>query len=136
MDISAKQIDLARKNVPSGSFVHGDAGSVEFPAASFDAAVSFYTLEHIPREEHTTILGRIHGGLGAQGYLLLSMEAAEADAVVSEWLGVPMFFSCFGPETMKGMIREAGFEIIETAIETQAEQGTEIPYFWVLARKA
>jgi ubiquinone/menaquinone biosynthesis C-methylase UbiE len=51
VDISQAQIDLARGNVPTGSFIHGDAGSVEFPASSFDAVVSFYALEHIPREE-------------------------------------------------------------------------------------
>jgi hypothetical protein len=28
-----------------------------------------------------------------------------------------------------------GFEIIETRIETQVEQGTEIPFLWLLARK-
>jgi hypothetical protein len=63
------------------------------------------------------------------------MEAAEEEGVVSEWLDVPMFFGCFDPETMKRMIDEAGFEIVETAVETQVEQDTEIAYLWVLARK-
>jgi ubiquinone/menaquinone biosynthesis C-methylase UbiE len=60
VDISQTQINLACQNVPAGHFIHGDAGSVEFPAAAFDAVISFYTLEHIPREEHETILRRIH----------------------------------------------------------------------------
>jgi ubiquinone/menaquinone biosynthesis C-methylase UbiE len=60
VDISQTQINLARQNVPTGNFIQGDAGSVEFPAASFDAVISFYALEHIPREEHETILLRIH----------------------------------------------------------------------------
>ena len=60
VDISGAQIDLARQNVPAGTYIHGDAGSVKFPAASFDAVVSFYTLEHLPRHEHETLLGRIH----------------------------------------------------------------------------
>jgi ubiquinone/menaquinone biosynthesis C-methylase UbiE len=135
VDISQAQIDLARQNVPAGSFIHGDAGSVEFPAASFDAVVSFYTLEHIPREEHETILRRVHGWLRPGGYFLLSHEAGEAEGMVGRWLGVPMYFSCFDPETVKQLVCGAGFEIVETAIETQAEQGIEIPYQWVLARK-
>jgi len=135
VDISQVQVDLARQNVPTGSFLHGDASSVEFPAASFDAVVSFYTLEHIPRQEHEGILRRICGWLRPGGYFLLCHEAGEAEGMVGRWLGVPMYFSCFGPETVKQLVCRAGFEIVETAVETQVEQGTEIPYQWVLARK-
>ncbi len=135
VDISQAQIELARGNVPAGSFVHGDAGSVAFPPGSFDAVVSFYTLEHIPRREHRAILGRIYKWLKAGGFLLFSMEAGEYDDEVGEWLGVPMFFSCFDPETMKHLVCEAGFEILESAVETQMEGRIEVPYLWLLARK-
>jgi ubiquinone/menaquinone biosynthesis C-methylase UbiE len=133
VDISQAQINLACHNIPAGHFVHGDAGSVEFPAASFDAVVSFYTLEHIPREEHETILRRIHHWLRPGGLLLISLEAGEAEGVISRWWGVPMYFSCFDPETVEQLVNKAGFEIIETGIETQVEQGTVIPYLWLLA---
>jgi len=135
VDISQAQIDLARRNVPAGHFIHGDAGSVEFPAASFDAVISTYTLEHIPREEHETILGRIYGWLRPGGTLLISLEAGEVEGVISEWLGVPMYFSCFDPETVKQLVSRVGFEILETRIESQVEQDTEIPYLWLLAQK-
>lgn len=49
VDISEAQINLARKNVPLGTFIHADASSVEFPPSFFDAVISFYALEHIPR---------------------------------------------------------------------------------------
>jgi ubiquinone/menaquinone biosynthesis C-methylase UbiE len=135
VDISQTQINLARQNVPTGHFLHGDAGSVEFPPNSFDAVISFYTLEHIPREEHKTILRRIYQWLRVGGFLLMSIEAGEFDDVMGQWLGVPMFISCFDPESMKQMVNEAGFELFETAIETQVEQGNDVPYLWLLARK-
>ena len=135
VDISQTQINLARQNVPTGHFLHGDAGSVEFPPTSFDAVISFYTLEHIPREEHRTILRRIHNWLRDGGLLLISIEAGDFDDVMGEWLGVPMFISCFDHETMKRMVTEAGFELLETAIETQVEQGNEVPYLWSFGRK-
>jgi cyclopropane fatty-acyl-phospholipid synthase-like methyltransferase len=59
VDISAAQIIKARQNVPRGTFLHADLGSVTFSPGSFDAVVSFYTLEHLPREEHAAIFGRI-----------------------------------------------------------------------------
>lgn len=135
VDVSQTQIDLARRNVPTGCFLHGDAATVEFAADSFDAVISFYALEHIPRNEHATILRRIYKWLRAEGFLLIGMEAGEYDDVIGEWLGVPMFFSCFDPETMKHLIDEAGFGLLESAVEVQAEGSHEVPYLWLLARK-
>ena len=135
VDISQTQIDLARHNIPTGYFLHGDAGSVEFPAASFDAVISFYALEHIPREEHETILRRIYQWLRPGGLLLISIEAGDMDDLMSEWLGVPMFMSCFDPETMKRLVNKVGFELLETAIEAQVEQSHDVPYLWLFACK-
>lgn len=135
VDISEAQINLARQNVPAGNFIHGDAASVDFPAASFDAVISFYTLEHIPRREHAALMDRIFAWLDSGGYLLLSVEAGEADDITGQWLGVPMFFSTFDPETIKNMIEASGFKILDAAIENQVEQDTVIPYLWVLAHK-
>jgi ubiquinone/menaquinone biosynthesis C-methylase UbiE len=139
VDISGEQIARARENVPAGRFVHGDAASAAFPAASFDAVISFYALEHVPRDQHGALYAGIHHWLRERGWLLICTEASEAQEGaqegVGEWLGVPMYFSFCDPETVKAMIQEAGFEIVETAIETQVEQGVEIPYLWVLGRK-
>jgi cyclopropane fatty-acyl-phospholipid synthase-like methyltransferase len=104
VDISRAQITLARQNVPAGRYLHGDAGSVAFRPGSFDAVVSFYTLEHLPRREHGALLRRIHTWLRAGGLLLISTEAGDCDDIMGEWLGVPMFFSCFDPETTERMV--------------------------------
>jgi len=135
VDISEAQIERAQRNVSSGTFVRGDLGSVVFSPDAFDAVLSFYTLEHIPRVEHAAVLRRIHSWLRGGGLLLFSIEAGDYDDVTGEWLGVPMFLSCFDPETTRGLARNAGFEILETEVEVQIEAGKEIPYLWVLARR-
>ena len=135
VDISQAQIALAREKVPSGQFLQADVGTVTFPEASFDAVISFYTLEHLPRTEHGVILQRIFQWLREGGYFLMSTEAGEVEEIVSEWLGVPMYFSCFDPETVKQMVQDTGFEIVNTSIETQIEGDNEIPYLWLLVRK-
>jgi hypothetical protein len=33
------------------------------------------------------------------------------------------------------MVKDAGFELLETAIKTQIEQAIAIPYLWLFARK-
>lgn len=136
VDISQAQIKMARQNVPTGIFLHGDAGSTEFPASSFNAVVSFYTLEHIPRGEHAGILRRIYQWLKPGGYLLISMEAGDYEGFYGNWLGVSMYMSCFDPETMRVMVVQAGLVLLESAIESQVEQGRTIPYHWILAQKS
>jgi ubiquinone/menaquinone biosynthesis C-methylase UbiE len=135
VDISQTQINLALQKVPGGHFIHGDVETMNFPSASFDAIVSFYAIEHIPREKHKDVLGRIHRWLKAGGFLLLSMEAGEYDNVIGNWLGVPMFISAYSPEIMKRLVISEGFELLETAIETQIEGNIEIPYHWIFAQK-
>jgi hypothetical protein len=97
--------------------------------------MSFYTLEHTPRDEHRSILQSVWDSLRSPGYLLICLEASDMQDRTAEWLGVPMYFSAFGPEKTISLVQEAGFEIVETAVENQVEQSHEIPYLWVLARK-
>jgi hypothetical protein len=47
-----------------------------------------------------------------------------------------MFFSSYDADTVQRLIGEAGLELLESALEAQEEQGHEIHYLWVLARKA
>jgi hypothetical protein len=68
------------------------------------------------------------------GLLLISMEAGDYDDVMGEWLGVPMFISCHGPDTMKRMVDEAGFELLEITIETQLKGAPRYPICGCLVR--
>ena len=104
VDISLAQIQRARQNVPTGTFLHADLAAVTFPSATFDAVVSFYTLEHLPREEHAAIVQRINDWLKPGGFLLLATEANETPGVVSTWLGVPMFFSSYDANTVLRLV--------------------------------
>ena len=110
-------------------------GSMDFPPSSFDAVISFYALEHIPRDEHEAMMKRIYRWLKGGGFLLISMEAGDYQDAMGEWLGVPMFFSCFRPEEMRRILVVQGFDLLETAIENQVEQGVIVPYHWIFASK-
>jgi cyclopropane fatty-acyl-phospholipid synthase-like methyltransferase len=74
VDISPEQIGQAARNVPDAEFVCADARTVTFPDGHFDAAVSLYTFDHIPRQEHHLLLGRLHQWLQPGGLLLLNIE--------------------------------------------------------------
>src|SRR3954447_20612743 len=56
VDISARSIALAKERVPEATFVQADYTRFDLPPARFDAVVAFYTITHVPREEHAALL--------------------------------------------------------------------------------
>src|SRR5688572_587903 len=75
VDISARQIELSKRNVPNGQFIHGDMTRVEFPPSSFDGVAAFYTFTHLPQGELPELLRRISEWLRPGGLLVASMAA-------------------------------------------------------------
>jgi ubiquinone/menaquinone biosynthesis C-methylase UbiE len=55
VDVSVRQIELARRNVPAARFIHGDVTTLTLVPESFDAIVASYSLFHVPRTEHRTV---------------------------------------------------------------------------------
>jgi cyclopropane fatty-acyl-phospholipid synthase-like methyltransferase len=136
VDVSAAQIDRARKNVPGATFVHGDMLDVCFDDASFDAIVSFYAVEHIPREQHAMLFERMHDWLRPDGRLLFTLEAGgDEPGCTEEWLGVPMFFSYYDTDVTTTLLEDAEFVVERCEFERQLEGGREVEYVWFAARK-
>ena len=89
VDISCEMISRAHVNVPEGRFILRDIMSVEFPPSCFDAAVAFYSIFHLPREEHPCLFQRIHGWLKPGGYLLATVsQFSEAPYTEDDFHGV------------------------------------------------
>jgi len=88
--IAALEIYTAQKTLPE------KPSKIELPEASFDAAMAFCTLEHLPRKAHAAVLRRIHRWFKPGGGLLLSLEAGEVEGMVGEWLGLPMYIWVLG----------------------------------------
>jgi ubiquinone/menaquinone biosynthesis C-methylase UbiE len=49
VDASAEQLRRARTAVPQAEFVRADFTALELEPESFDAVVSFYAFNHVPR---------------------------------------------------------------------------------------
>ncbi|MDI6098863.1 class I SAM-dependent methyltransferase [Actinoplanes sp. NEAU-A12] len=135
VDVSARQIELARANVPGGEFSTGDILRLRHPDGTFAAVTAFYTFDHLPRERLPEMFQLIHGWLAASGYLLCCVEIEDQPGTVANWLGAPMYFSSYDPDTTRALLTGAGFEIVRDAIEKQTEGGHEVGYLWLLARK-
>ncbi|HEY6710758.1 MAG TPA: class I SAM-dependent methyltransferase [Rubrobacter sp.] len=138
IDVSARQLELARRNVPGGTFLKADMTEVVFAPESFDAAVAFHSIIHIPRAEHPALLGSIHRWLKPGGALLATMTVTDYEGREEDWegWGAPMVWSHYGRSANVAMLREAGFEIRYAEPRTSKGTGDDETWLWVLARKS
>ena len=136
VDISAKQVELAQKQVPTAKFIHSDMMQLDFPDGSFDAVAAFYSMIHVPRQEQAELLGKIRSWLRPGGLLVATMGAHSTEAYLTDdFLGRPMYWSNFDSETNRRLVREAGLRILSAKEETADEFGQSITFLWVVAQK-
>jgi SAM-dependent methyltransferase len=137
VDISASQLELARRNVPEARLVKADITEVDLPEASFDGVCAFYSLTHVPRELHEALLRRIASWLRPRGVFVASLGKTDNPSQIDEdWLGAPMFFSHFAADAGVALVEGAGFEIARQDFIPQVEHGVEGGFLWVLARSS
>ena len=136
VDISARQIALARQNVPGAQFLQADMTRLDFPPASFDAVTAFYAIGHAPRDEHPRLLQAIARWLRPGGLFVAALGAHDEEAgYEDDWLGAPMFFSSWDAATNRRLVTEAGLTILSAVEETADEDGQPVTFLWVVARK-
>ena len=137
VDVSARQLDLARKNVPAGTFLKADMTELTFAPESFDAAVAFHSIIHVPRAEHLALLESIHRWLRPEGVFLATMSVSENEGREEDWegWGAPMVWSHYDGEANVAMLRGVGFEIQYAEPKTGPGTGDAETWLWVLARK-
>ena len=135
VDLSSRQIEAARRNVPSATFIQSDLAAVDFPDASFDGVTAFYAISHVPREEHADVFRRIARWLRPGGLFLATLGAEESADWFGEWLGAPMFFSSFDAAANRRLVTEAGFELLVADVIDTIEPEGPTPFLWVLAQR-
>jgi SAM-dependent methyltransferase len=134
VDISAVQIARARANVPGARFVHGDFTAIDFPQASFDAVVSFYAFNHVPRDLLPGLFARIHSWLAPGGHLLASLGATDLPDWTGEWLGTTTFFSGYPADVNRLLLVQAGFALELDEVVTIREPEGDAAFHWILGR--
>jgi len=135
LDVSARSLDVARRELPAVRFLEGDMATASFPARSFDLVTAFYSIIHLPREEHGELLRRVAYWLRPGGGLIASLGTSCGDAYEEDWLGVPMYWSSWDHRTNRRLITEAGLEILVDTVETTLENDQPVAFQWVIATK-
>lgn len=135
VDVSLGQVRRARAAVPDAEFIQADFTALDLEPESFDAVVSFYAFNHVPRELLAPTFARIRDWLVPDGLLMTALGTTDLEGWIGEWLGAPTFFSSFPPETNTGLVRKAGFRILRDELVTFREPGGDVTFQWVLAKR-
>ena len=137
VELSSRMVELARRNVPNATYVRDDMASVEFAPGSFDGVCAFYSLTHLPPEELPALLRKVSDWLRPGGLFVASMgTAADPGSVEADWVaGVPMYFAGHSAEKNEELVEEAGLRVASARVESINEEGGEITFLWIVARK-
>jgi SAM-dependent methyltransferase len=136
VDISERQIDLARQSVPDATFLCDDMTRVAFPSASFDGVASFYAFNHLPSGELPRLMVRIADWLRLGGMLVAALaRSVDPGTVEPDWLGAPMYFSGYSPDESRSFAEAARLSIISLQPEPIVENGHTTEFLWLVARK-
>ncbi len=130
IDISEKQIKLARRNEPRARYAVKDISNLQKEEYQADAIVSFYTILHIPRETHEELFEKINSFLPEGGLVLVTMGSSEWEGI-GDFYGVEMYFSHYGPEKNREILERTGFKVILDEIDTSGGEKHQV----ILARK-
>lgn len=130
IDISSKQIAVARKHFPTANFLIKDMLLLKPHEYRVDALVSFYALFHVPRKKHQEMLKLWSTYLPRNGFLLLSMGDSDFEGF-HDLCGERVWSSHFGPATNRELLRVAGFSIDFEEMDTSGNERHQI----ILAHK-
>jgi cyclopropane fatty-acyl-phospholipid synthase-like methyltransferase len=135
IDISERQINEAKINLPKVEFICADIRDHEFSPASFDGIVSFYCFNHIPRNSYEDIFLKFHQWLKKDGLLIASFGNGDTDEWTGEWLGTKTYFSSYNHKKTISIIKGCSFSVEDESVETELENGMKISFLWISARK-
>jgi SAM-dependent methyltransferase len=123
VDESKVMLQLAEQQAPGGRYLHKDLREIG-ELGEFDAVVAFFTLLMLPRRDIPPMLTKIRGWLRGPKLLLISMVHGDFDFFPISFLGAATNVTAYPPETMRQLVTEAGFEVLELReVEAEAEPG-------------
>lgn len=137
VDISPRQVALAKSEVPGASFVAADIFDLHFDAGSFDAAIALFSLTHVPRGRYPELFARLHSWLVPGGIFLASLGRTDSAGWLEEgFLGFDAtnWTNHYAPDTMLELVRAGGFAIERDEVVASMTPFGHETWLWVLAR--
>lgn len=133
VDVSVRQLELARHLVPDADFIKADMTRLDFTPETFDGVVSLHAITHVPRAEQPKLVKNVSRWLRPGGRFLATWATDAWEGREEDWAGwgTPMWWSNLDRDANLEMLRDAGF-VVESA---RSHGDNNECWLWVLARR-
>ena len=138
VDASAEMLNRARNAMPTTTLLHTDMADVQFTPRSVGAVIAFSSIPHVPRDQHATLFSSIAAWLRPQGVFIGNLLSDDQpDRYEPNWLNAgPMRWSGFDAVTNLGLLRQAGFDVLDTSIvDHRGPHDSTTPQLWFVAKR-
>jgi SAM-dependent methyltransferase len=116
VDFSRAQLRRARAMFPPVPLIEGDLSEIAFADASFDGAIVYDSLWHVPREEHAAVFKRIRRWIVDGAPLLFTVAALDPrdpdELLDAQLCGAPIYYSGWPRDTTFALLRAARFDVV------------------------
>jgi SAM-dependent methyltransferase len=142
-DLSSAQIKLGMERLDQVcggdaervTWLQGDMIGLNLPVGSFDVALGFYCIQHLPRDDQVVMIRKAVDWLRPGGYMLFNFPAEENENVVmTGWMGEKgwVYHSGWDADKYRQILREAGLELV---LDEVREDNVKAEFLWVIAKK-
>jgi len=112
--------------------VAGDMAGLAFEPDSFDGAVSFFALFHLPRTEQRAVLAKVRTWLRPGALFAFNLATIDEEAIYGEMMGRGMFWSSYSVDESCAMVRDAELDLVAAEVlESEPDDGVE--FLWIVA---
>ena len=129
IDSSPRMLERFRRNCPGTPFICGPIQSADLHGRTFDAAVAWGVIFHLPHDEQRSAIAKIASVLSPGGLLLFTSGDQDGEKEGDPMNGVPFHYWSFSVDGYRELLRANGL----TLLDVQRDTGQNIYY---LARRA
>ncbi len=112
--------------MPQGIYAVKDMSELQSGEYQVDAVIFFYAIFHLPKEVHQELFRKFNSFLRPGGLILVTMGSSEWEGEEDDFHGTRMYWSHYGPEKNREIIKEAGFNIIFDEIDTSSGERHQV----------
>ncbi len=124
VDSSRRMLERFQTNCPTTPFICSSIQAADLPQQSFDAAVAWGILFHLPYEEQRTAIAKVASVLKVRGFFLFTAGDREGEKEGEPMNGVPFHYWSFSVERYRELLKANGL----TLLDVHRDAGENIYY--------
>ncbi|MFI1162084.1 class I SAM-dependent DNA methyltransferase [Streptomyces sp. NPDC020801] len=139
VDLSARMVELARRDHPELRFEPGSMLALDIPDGGLAGAVAWYSIIHTPQDRLPTLFTELARVLSPGGPLLLAFQVGDEPLRLERPFGHPVSldFHRRRPGHITELLVAAGFDLLSRTVrEPDTAAGESTPQAFLIARRS